>query len=287
MISGIVFSKDRACQLDLFLRSVKKNAEEFLDITVLYDSSNSDFEKGYQKLKDEHDVRLIKQSRFYHDIKNILEDSKEYVCFFTDDDLIYQKISLTKENLEHIFKGPVSCFSLRMGTNTVLRESHGQIFQDNLPPKEEVFYVFDDIIAWNRTTVPTGGYWSYPLSVDGHIFRKSDIVSFVDEIICWADNGCCKKIKENPNSFEATLQRFYFELPPLMACFNESVLVNSPNNRVQDDFENYSGNEFAFSQEDLTSKYLKGYIIDLDKIDFSNIKCPHQELKLSMVKHET
>ena len=173
-----------------------------------------------------------------------------------------------------------------MGTNIVLRESHGQIFQDNLPPKEEVFYVFDDIIAWNRTSIPTGGYWSYPLSVDGHIFRKSDIVSFVDEIICWANNGCCKKIKDTPNSFEAILQRFYFELPPLMASFDKSVVVNSPNNRVQDDFENYAGEKFSFSQEYLNQQYLDGYKIDFSSIDFSNIQCPHQELNLRIVKNE-
>lgn len=284
MISGIVFSKDRACQLDLFLRSVEKNAGELLEITVLYDSSNSDFEKGYQKLKDEHDVRLIKQSRFYHDIKNILEDSKEYVCFFTDDDIVYRTVPESISLLDQIFEMSVSCFSLRLGYNTTIRESEGKRFQDALPT--QTIELSQNLIGWNRTSLPTGGYWSYPLSVDGHIFRKSDIVSFVDEIICWADNGCCKNIKENPNSFEATLQRFYFELPPLMTCFNESVLVNSPNNRVQDDFENYSGNEFAFSQEDLNNKYLEGHIIDFDKIDFSNIKCPHQELELSIVKRK-
>ena len=173
---------------------------------------------------------------------------------------------------------------MRLGYNTTIRESEGKRFQDALPT--QTIELSQNLIGWNRTSLPTGGYWSYPLSVDGHIFRKSDIVSFVDEIICWADNGCCKNIKENPNSFEATLQRFYFELPPLMTCFNESVLVNSPNNRVQDDFENYSGNEFAFSQEDLNNKYLEGHIIDFDKIDFSNIKCPHQELELSIVKRK-
>ena len=196
MISGIVFSKDRACQLDLFLRSVEKNAGELLEITVLYDSSNSDFEKGYQKLKDEHDVRLIKQSRFYHDIKNILEDSKEYVCFFTDDDIVYRTVPESISLLDQIFEMSVSCFSLRLGYNTTIRESEGKRFQDALPT--QTIELSQNLIGWNRTSLPTGGYWSYPLSVDGHIFRKSDIVSFVDEIICWADNGCCKNIKENP-----------------------------------------------------------------------------------------
>jgi hypothetical protein len=64
-------------------------------------------------------------------------------------------------------------------------------------------------------------------------------------------------------------------------------VVNSPNNRVQNDFQNVSGSQFSFSQEDLNNKYLEGYIIDLKAINFTDIKCPHQELKLSMVKYET
>ena len=72
----------------------------------------------------------------------------------------------------------------------------------------------------------------------------------------------------------------------MMTSFTESVLVNSPNNRVQDDFKNVSGSSFSFEQEDLNEKYLEGYIIDLEGIDFSNIKCPHQELNLSIKKYE-
>lgn len=285
MITGIVFSKDRACQLDLFFQSVAHNAGGNIDIVVLYDFSSPDFEEGYEKLKRHHSFKFVKQSDFYNDIKNILVESKDCVSFFTDDDLIYQKIPSSIEHLEHILEFQIACFSLRMGMNTIEREFGGKIIQDNLP---KISYVkgSDDIIAWNRTSIPTGGYWSYPLSVDGHIFRKSDIVSFVDEIICWANNGCCKKIKDTPNSFEAILQRFYFELPPLMASFDKSVLVNSPNNRVQDDFKNVSGSVFSFAQEDLNEKYLEGYTIDLGEIDFSNIKCPHQELDLSIKKHE-
>ena len=71
-----------------------------------------------------------------------------------------------------------------------------------------------------------------------------------------------------------------------MASFKKSVLVNSPNNRVQHDFKNVSGSRFAFSHEELNKKYLKGYVIDLANINVSNIQCPHQELNLSVTKYE-
>jgi len=285
MITGIVFSKDRACQLDLFFQSVNHNAGGNIDIVVLYDFSSPDFEEGYEKLKGCHPFKFVKQSDFYNDIKNILIESKDCVSFFTDDDLVYQKIPSSIEHLERILECQIACFSLRMGMNTIEREFNGKIIQDNLP---KISYVkdVDGVIAWDRTSVATGGYWSYPLSVDGHIFRKSDMVSFVDEIICWTNNGCCKKIKDNPNSFEAILQRFYFELPIFMTSFDKSVVVNSPNNRVQDDFKNYAGEKFSFSQEYLNQQYLDGHKIDFSSIDFSNIKCPHQELDLCIIKNE-
>ena len=50
----VVFSKDRACQLDLFLRSFYeyvKDADKYL-ITVLYKTTNRYFEAGYTMLKD-------------------------------------------------------------------------------------------------------------------------------------------------------------------------------------------------------------------------------------------
>jgi len=290
MITGIVFSKDRACQLDLFFQSVNHNAGGNIDIVVLYDCSSPDFGEGYEKLKRCYPLKFVKQSDFYADIKNILLESKDFVSFFTDDDLIYQTIPNSIEYVEDILKAEIACFSLRMGMNIVERKFDGNIVKEYLPPQifsVEVRGDAKDIIAWNRTLVPVGGYWSYPLSLDGHIFRKSDMVSFVDEIICWTNNGCCKKIKDNPNSFEAILQRFYFELPALMASFDKSVVVNSPNNRVQDDFKNYAGDEFLFSQEYLNQKYLDGYTIDFSEIDFTDIKCPHQELNLSVIKNET
>ena len=288
MITGIVFSKDRAMQLRLLLESLELNFPQLEGTDVLYDCSDDSFLEGYKKLQSEYpSVKFFKQSEnFYEDIQNILFESKDYICFFTDDDLVYQKIPKSIENLPYIFKVPVSCFSLRIGYNTVLRECDGEIFQDNLPPQGEIRYLFDDIIAWNRTLIPVGGYWSYPLSVDGHIFRKSEISSFLDEIICWNKSSCCNKISNTPNSFESILQRFYFETPPLMVSFTDSVVVNSPNNRVQNDFENAAGEKFSLSQNYLNQKYLDGYVIDIKNINLSNIKCPHQELDLSIKKYE-
>ncbi len=76
MINGIVFSKDRAAQLDLLLKSISKNAKDVFQLKVIYASSEISFEKGYEKLIDKHpEVKWMKEStNFKNDVmsKDIL-----------------------------------------------------------------------------------------------------------------------------------------------------------------------------------------------------------------------
>ena len=64
----IIFSKDRACQLDLFLRSLKKYFKEFeeLNFNILYTYSNDKFKIGYDKLFTIHNdsnLNYIKETK--------------------------------------------------------------------------------------------------------------------------------------------------------------------------------------------------------------------------------
>ena len=79
---------------------------------------------------------------------------------------------------------------------------------------------------------------------------------------------------------EAGLQIFDNYPKELMAAYKTSVLVNSPNNIVQNTFPNRKGEKHSLSTKELNDKYLGGEIIDYDFIDFSNIRGCHQELEL-------
>ena len=127
------------------------------------------------------------------------------------------------------------------------------------------------MICYDRTQHFYGGYWNYPLSVDGHIFRKEDIFDWMDEI-CYIEP--IKKWKHTPNELERALQRFSNEVAPLVVCDHLSSVVNSPNNRVQDTITNWSGHSFNLACTDLLKMYDAGHRINLEKIDFSNINCP-------------
>ena len=114
-------------------------------------------------------------------------------------------------------------------------------------------------------------------SVDGHIFRKADIVEMMDELQLlqsrynWGDT---------PNVLESQLQRFWPLRGNYMMSPKHSVVVNSPNNRVQDSHKNRSGDVFSYDSKYLLDKYVDGNRISLEDCSFDNIRCPHTEIDL-------
>ena len=86
---------------------------------------------------------------------------------------------------------------------------------------------------------------------------------------------------QTPNSVESTMQRFWTHGRPLIASFTESVVVNSPNNRVQDShLSNRFGEAYSYDADALLEKYLLGRRINIDKLDFGQIECPHTEINI-------
>lgn len=279
MIKTIIFSKDRPLQLDLTLQSLLKNFPQSTQISVLYKASDNNYLYAYRMLKENylHDVKIISETELFSQIYKECHTSLPYVNFLTDDCIVYRPIVLDKgfENL--ISDSSVCCFSLRLGLNTKYRSHDGVKFNDSIPR----FQKLDEFLLWNRLSIPSGGYFSYPLSVDGHIYNRElmkTLVWKVKQVAEYVDD-----IPTNlwtPNTFESLLQKFFFDIPLTMICHEHSSVVNSPNNRVQKTHKNSFGQEFNYNQADLLQKYMGGFRLDLNSIDFSNIETPHQELKL-------
>tara|TARA_R110000744_G_scaffold3161_2_gene12285 strand:+ start:15167 stop:16063 length:897 start_codon:yes stop_codon:yes gene_type:complete len=293
MITSIVFSKDRPLQLDLCLKSIKQNLFADNKIIVLYKISTDDYQTHYNKLKEEHeDVDFVSQGySIFEDIKNLVRNSSDYITFFTDDDIVFRPVLFKMDKVHDLFHIPYppGTFSLRMGLNTRARDyGDGVPAEDVIPDKVYKMAGGDeDFLLWNRTSVPVGGYWSYPLSVDGHIFMKNLIAECCEELChlyeYYNNRGIPREqsVWENtPNEFESKLQRFYFSITPNMASPEFSCVVNSPNNRVQDHMENRSGDKHSFSAEYLLQIFADGSRIDLDSLNFDGIDCPHTEINI-------
>ena len=90
MISAIVFSKDRALQLDLTLSSIKRNFKQASEVLVIFQTS-TEHVQSYQILQKEYpDTHFISQSKegnggLFGDIEKAISNARqEYICFFTD-----------------------------------------------------------------------------------------------------------------------------------------------------------------------------------------------------------
>jgi len=281
---NIIFSKDRPLQLALTIDSIKKNWGG--DIDVIFTYSTKEYHKAYTELINEYeDVSFLKQStNLFNDvIKAIKTRNDDYVCFFTDDDIVFQRADryLSSEAL-HAALDDTACLSLRLGCNISKRDIGGNVIDDVIP---RLFPCTNSLMKWNRTSVPTGGYWSYPLSVDGHVFKSEVISEIMKEMSSWVQH--CKReltfrYDGTPNMLERLLQRFWFELPPLMAAPKFSCVVNSPNNRVQNSVLNRSGDHFEIRPLYALEIFNSGKRISIDGLMDSdpNISCPHQELDL-------
>lgn len=262
MINAILFSKDRALQLRLLLDSIAKNANGIFNINILYKASNQNFKSGYEKLISENlieNINWVEESEFKKQVIELLKQEYDYSCFFTDDDIIYEKIEESRI-IETINKDiDIFCFSLRLGTN--VKKCYTMNCDNVLGDFED----FGETICWEWTKRYMD--FGYPLSVDGHIFRTKDIYKLVSKINF-----------HNPNTLEGNLQIFDNFPKEKMVSYKQSKLVNSPSNIVNDTHPNRKGEQHGITVEELNNKYLNGETILLDKIDFSNIIGCHQEL---------
>lgn len=193
-IISVIFSKDRAMQLDGFLASYFDNVEHYSEIVVLYHSVNEEHEKSYEDLKKIYGgkpVRFVKENAFRVQLLEVLENTTaDRVFFYVDDMLFTQKIDYDwfreidpLENIVSISRGKDFIYS------TVLAK-------ELKVPAITKFNNHLHRFSWNEV----GEYsdWSYPLGVSGYMFSRPEILQMLEVSDFKA-----------PNSLEHSMQGFY------------------------------------------------------------------------------
>src|SRR5438132_1436023 len=136
-VTGLVFSRDRAAQLDLLLASLETNAPGFLETTwVLWVASNREYGEGYAHCISEYpQVRFQYESEFNKQLGSLLDYTSPLVCFFCDDDVLYRPLDVLPQP-ETLLEQDADIFSvnLRLGRNAIecypLRSTQAQpLFQ--------------------------------------------------------------------------------------------------------------------------------------------------------------
>ena len=270
LLNSIVFSKDRAMQLDLLLQTMFDRFKiDDYKVNVLYTSSNDDFQRGFDILISKYpDVNFLKEKSFKSDLLSLFNDS-DYTMFFVDDIIFYDDVILNKEELHNIFMlTNANCFSLRLGLNTVncyTQQRLNNLNNYNTHNFYHDIYLIEPVISWK---VKDGTHdYAYPMSTDAHIFRTNYI------------KNLCEAIEyTNPNTFEALLSNFS-NPEIIISSYRESKIVNSPINKVQNVFQNLAGINYGYSAEDLNEMFLDGVSFNLEKMNFNDIKGCHQEIQ--------
>ena len=268
MIPAIVFSKDRACQLDALLMSIEAYAAGRFDpVYVLWTYSNPAYRVGYGLCAERHrDVIFLHEVNFREDTLALLE-GKKLVCFFTDDDILTGPVDEGAE--ETLAWNRVLAFSLRLGRNTtycypLAREQvlPGLIVNGYL----EHSTFTDDMQCWRWKEAD--GDFSYPFSLDGHVLRVADVKTAIQ------DHGFT-----NPNQLEDILAQrasIFFDRP-LLASYQHSRLVGIPANRVNATHPNrFAEGWRTHAAAELNRRYLAGERIQ--EFDCTAVGAAHQEI---------
>ena len=255
-VNCVVFSKDRAMQLDACLRSIEKFSGYEGTVVVIYKATTPAFAEGYRLLSPGSRVRLVLESDFRRDVIEAIDPEIPYTVFQVDDDVFF-RAPLTAP----VVPPGAAAFSLRLGTNTDYCYSAGasQAFPATASR--------GSLLAWNW--MGAEGDFAYPMSLDGHFFRTSLILRMLSRLPF-----------TNPNRLEEALTLERFGVPPLMLSFSESCVVSIPVNIVTSTHENRAGSDPALSPDALNARFLAGERIDLDAMDFSQIRGAHQEVQL-------
>lgn len=256
-INVICFSKDRSAQLDLFIRSFEYYSKEKCDIKIIYTYSNDEFKKGYDKLINYYiDIDFIKETDFKNDILKNIDLDKKYTTFFVDDIIFKNEFSINDKEFEKFESDKsILCLSLRLHPRLTF------CYAANIP----MMPTNNTLFEWFNKT----GDYNYPMSLDGHIFRTEEIYTLL-----------MKLDYKNPNQLELYLSMNPINKPKML-CYNNSIIINNPCNKVQTNNPNKHGNIDA---KYINDRYLDEYIIDLDEYKGIDNESCHKELPIKFIK---
>ncbi len=274
MIQIIIFSFNRALQLDTLLRSLVmhwKSPDYCVDI--IYNSSDDFFQNGYDILIGKYGAEKrisfhkesacdksysIKELFNLYNLKKIMEHPKirnprsnfrsllidilqkntaENVMFMTDDAMYIDDVSISQDILDWLKKGPKDRqYVLRFGMNTNDRP-------DSVCLK-------NDYLEWRFTDYAFVSDWGYTFSVDAHIYDKNLIIHYLK-----------KYVFINPNTLEGFVSARMREHKDanFARCVMNPKLLSFPINMVQTEIGNESCDVDC---NYLNRKFIEGYTLE-------------------------
>jgi len=264
----VIFSKDRALQLDATLRSLYLNCDEYLDIHVLYTCSNERHENSYKNLEKKHKfVKFVREIDFKADLLKLIHD-KMYILFVVDDTIFTRKFSV-QEIIDVLDTNQDAIgFSLRLGINTTncYTQNKSQVMPPSVKIKDNIL-----MYGWIGADYDYG----YPIELSSSFYRVGDILPILQNLPY-----------ENPNSLEWMMYcalDVFKKYKPLLLCYEESVAFSVPLNKVQMTNNNRNSELKEYNPDLLLTKYEQCGIMDIDKLQGFIPNGAHQEVEIEII----
>lgn len=261
----IIPSYNRACQLHLFFESILRNFEDNqnLGFTVIYRATDDKFKEGYERTKKSFpslDIRWVEQTDFQRNVLNFLAGEGDGLIGWAVDDIIfYRRFNGLVSTIASLFTEDVWAHSFRLGLNTVIQNYATGELQEELQVKG--YIPINSYVKYNWKVHPPYSNYGYFASLDMTVYRAKDFLK-----------ACEGKEWDNPRALESVIAnnhelRRSIDRRHLTCGIYGHTFVNTVN--CVQDTKIDAGLQFPYSIEDLNEKYLSGFVMDLDKFEWS------------------
>ena len=268
---AIIFSKNRAMQLDCCLKTLYKQCQDVnnIDISILYTTTSEDHEKSYDILKQTHcDVDFIEENDFKENFLNIIQD-RTHVLFVVDDTIFINEFYVADmaDALEYNHNEYVLGASLRLGRNTKYCYPLDRL--QKIPKLINGWYGLSKF-DWEKAEYD----FNYPLELSSSLYRLKDLMSIMETLHY-----------NNPNELEylLSINKGIFNKSYLL-CYKNSVAFSNPVNKVQNVNNNKFATEHNYSPEYLLSMFLDGFRIEITVFEDLMPHGCHEEIEFLFTK---
>ena len=267
----LIFSFNRALQLDATLRSLMFHCEDISDahIKILYKVDSKIHSNQYAQLQDEYrffsKIQFVEENNFRADVISLMAPF-DHVLYLVDDNIFVEPFKLTDVvqilNQEKESIG----LSLRLGKNTDYCYSLN--CSQSVPNYITISQFF---MRFNWTSAEAD--FGYPLELSSSVYSIKKILPLLQQLSF-----------NSPNTLEATLNAnkavFQTEFP-LLLSYEKSKTFCVPINKVQTVANsNRVGNVEEYSSNELAKTFRNGKRIDIaNYIGFTPNAC-HQEVDI-------
>lgn len=257
---GVVFSRDRAMQLDATLRSFYLHCQdaELITLVVLYKTTSQHHAAQYAQLAQAYTatgpIHFVEEQDFRQELLHLLamygaKDQAAQLLFLVDDNLFVRDFRLA-EIRETLASHPAAMgFALRLGTNITYRYT-----VDKVQVVPTLTPLHGSICRFDWTTAQ--GSFNYPLEVSSSVFRMDEMTRLVEQLPF-----------TNPNTLEAHLARRRAEFcahRSTLLCYAQSVTFCNPINKVQTIYPNRAGTAPEYAPDQLAELFDQGYRIRVE-----------------------